>query len=199
MRNKLIYDNRFFRTLFHWIGRAILRFGGWTIAGNFPTEKKYVAIAAPHTSNWDFPFFMGVVGAKNMRPLYLGKDTLFKGPLGWLFYYLGGIPVDRSSPNAADIVDQVVAVFNEREHLVLGIAPEGTRSGVAKWKTGFYRIAQAANVPILLAFIDSSRKEIGFGPMFQPTGDMEKDMKAIQAFYADKVGVNPQNQQVLVE
>jgi len=191
--DKLIYDNRFFRSLLKGMSWTILKVGGWTLVGQLPPDKKFVAIAAPHTSNWDFPLFMGVVGVLNMRVSFLGKHTLFKGPLGWLFYYLGGIPVDRFSLSASDIVDQVISIFNQKDRLILGVAPEGTRSGVKKWKTGFYRIAVGANVPIAFAFVDSSKKEIGFGPLFHPTGNMEADFLEIQKFYQMKVGINPQN------
>ena len=166
-----------------------LRIGRWRVIGEVPRHDKYVAIAAPHTSNWDFPLFMALVGYKKMRIRFLGKHTLFKGFLGRLFYWLGGIPVNRSSPLANNIIDQAIQVFQEADELVLGIAPEGTRSSVTKWKSGFYRIAVAVEVPIALAYIDVQKKEIGFGPMFTPTGDQEKDFATIKAFYKDKVGI----------
>ncbi|NVJ98303.1 MAG: lysophospholipid acyltransferase family protein [Alphaproteobacteria bacterium] len=153
-----------------------------------------VVIAAPHTSNWDFPVFMAAVGYLRLNVSFLGKHSLFSGPIGWLFYWLGGIPVDRDANTAKDIVGQAVAAFDERDELVLGIAPEGTRSKVTKWKTGFYRIALGAGVPILTAYVDSRTKEIGFGEPFEPTGDMEADIAALQAFYTDKQGINPTNQ-----
>lgn len=185
----LIYDSSFFRTLMYFLGLLILRIGGWRVVGELPRDKKYVAIAAPHTSNWDFPLFMALVGYKKMRIRFLGKHTLFKGFFGRLFYWLGGIPVNRSSPLVSDVIDQAIQVFKETDELILGIAPEGTRSNVPKWKSGFYRIAVAVNVPIAQAYIDSRKKEIGFGPMFLPTGDQESDLAVIRQFYADKTGV----------
>lgn len=194
MARTVIYQNRFFSGLLHWTGKAFLRLAGWRVIGEFPKDDKLVAIAAPHTSNWDFPVFMAAVGYMRLNISFLGKHTLFNGPLGWLFYWLGGIPVDRHRKSAGDIVDQAVGAFESRERLILGIAPEGTRSKVTKWKTGFYRIAVAANVPILPAYLNAETKEIGFGEPFYPTGDMDADLAVLQAFYADKPGINPANQ-----
>ncbi len=179
----------------YFLSLLILRIGGWRVVGELPQNKKYVAIAAPHTSNWDFPLFMALVGYKKMRIRFLGKHTLFKGFFGRLFYWLGGIPVNRSSPLAGDVIEQAIHVFKEADELILGIAPEGTRSNVSKWKSGFYRIAVAADVPIAQAYIDTRRKEIGFGPMFIPTGDLEKDLAAIRQFYSDKIGIRPARNQ----
>ena len=161
--------------------------------GRPPDIAKFVAIAAPHTSNWDFPIFMAAVGYLKVNISFLGKHSLFEGVFGWMFYWLGGIPVKRDANAASAVVDQVVNVFNKNENLILGIAPEGTRSRVEKWKTGFYRIATGAGVPIVPAYVDSTDKTIGFGPVFFPTGDFESDLPVLQAFYSDKKGVCPDN------
>lgn len=174
-------------------GRTFLKFSGWKVINRPPDIPKYVAIAAPHTSNWDFPIFMATVGYLNLDISFLGKHSLFEGIFGWLFYWLGGIPVERETSTASTVVDQVVKTFAENEQLILGIAPEGTRSSVKKWKTGFYRIAHRAGVPIVPTYLDSATKTIGFGEVFTPTGDMEADLLFLQAFYADKKGVCPQN------
>lgn len=187
----LIYDSIIFRGCLRAFSWLFLRLGGWTVTGAMPDLKKFVGIAAPHTSNWDFPIFLSVAGHFNIRVRFLGKHTLFKGPFGWLFYYLGGIPVNRESKDAGAVVEDVIEHFNSSEKFLLGMSPEGTRSSTNKWKTGFYRIAVGAGVPILLAYVDSSKKEVGFGPMFYPTGDMEADMPKIMAFYDDKEGINP--------
>ncbi|MFC3050836.1 lysophospholipid acyltransferase family protein [Kordiimonas pumila] len=189
MASKLIYDNAFFRSLMAVSGKLFLKLLGWKVVGTVPDQKKFVAIAAPHTSNWDFPLFMAVVGCFNLHIRFLGKHTLFQGASGKLFSYLGGIPVDRTSDEAGALVGQAVEAFNQSEHMILGIAPEGTRTAVSKWKTGFYRIAVQAEVPILLAFVDRRTKQIGLGPLFMPTGDKEADLAAIQAFYTGKTGV----------
>ena len=136
---------------------------------------------------------MAAVGYLKINISFLGKHTLFEGLFGWFFYWLGGIPVKRDAGAASAIVDQVVNAFNESENLILGIAPEGTRSQVKKWKTGFYRIALGAGVPIVPSYVDSSNKTIGFGSIFQPTGDIDADLQVLQGFYADKRGVNPGN------
>ncbi|WP_417449694.1 lysophospholipid acyltransferase family protein [Kordiimonas sp.] len=192
--SKLIYRNRLFVFLLDRIGRLVLRFGRWRVVGQVPKYPKFVAVAAPHTSNWDFPIFMAVVGVLRLQVRFLGKHSLFQGPLGRLFYWLGGIPVDRESSGVAGVVAQAEEVFAASPKLILGVAPEGTRSRVVKWKTGFYRIAVAANVPIVLVFLDSKTREVGIGPTFWPTGDMSGDLLKIQAFYADKAGINPRNQ-----
>ncbi|WP_417463903.1 lysophospholipid acyltransferase family protein [Kordiimonas sp.] len=194
MASRLIYQNRFFTGLLYQIGRVVLRLGGWKVVGEVPNIPKFVAIAAPHTSNWDFPIFMSVVGVLRLRVRFLGKHTLFKGPLGWLFYWLGGIPVEREGNDVADVVKRAAEAFALRDELILGLAPEGTRSKVSKWKSGFYRIAVAADVPIVLAFVDSKKREVGIGPVFMPTGDMAADMAKIQAFYSEKAGLKPRNQ-----
>ena len=174
--------------------KVFLRLRGWKVVGTVPKEPKYITLIAPHTSNWDFLTILSVVGTHHLQVSFIGKASLFKGVLGWLFYYLGGIPIDRNNPKRGDVVQQIVDVFASRDRLILGITPEGTRSKVDNWKTGFYRMALGAKVPLVLAFIDARAKETGFGPTFMPTGDIEADMAEIQAFYATKLGINPENQ-----
>lgn len=193
MTGNLIYDNRFWRPILKGVSWLFLKLWGWKVVGEVPQTKKLVIIGAPHTSNWDFPIFLSMVGYLGLRVNYLGKHTLFKGPFAWFFYYLGGIPVDRSSAEARDIVSQVVEEFSKREQIWLGISPEGTRKKVEKWKTGFYRIAQDAGMPIATAFLDKKTKQVGFGPIFQVSGDMEADLKAMRAFFAKKTGVRAEN------
>lgn len=184
-----IFDTPIIRTLFAWLSIICLRLSGWRLEGKFYDLPKYVMIAAPHTSNWDFPVTLGICFAARAKIYWMGKSTLFKGPLGPIMRWLGGVPVDRSKSN--NLVQQMVDVFNRSEQLVLTIPPEGTRSKVRQWKTGFYHIAVGAQVPIVLAFLDFRRKVGGFGPVFYPTGNVEQDMADIQAFYKDIVGKNP--------
>lgn len=186
---KLVYDFRFLRWILYGLAILILKFGRWKLVGQPPNLKKFVVVAAPHTSNWDFPVFMSLVGYWGLRVRFLGKDTLFTGPLGKLFYGLGGISVTRGSKQAAALVDAGIKEFGQADEMILGIAPEGTRSGGAVWKTGFYRIAVGAGVPIGLAYLDKESRELGFGGVFYPTGDQEKDIQAIKEFYADKKGI----------
>lgn len=121
---------------------------------------------------------------------WMGKDTIFRKPFKRFFKWLGGIPIDRSK--SYNIVAQSIQQFNENENLILTIAPSGTRKRVQKWKTGFYHIANGANVPILLGFLDYRRKVGGFGPMLYPTGDLEADMKTIKKFYDGVTGKYPE-------
>lgn len=165
---------------------GILRLIGWKLVGGLPPNSKYVLIGAPHTSNWDFPLMLLAVLKVGMDVHWLGKKNLFAFPFGGFMRWLGGIAVDRSKSN--NMVDQMVALFGRREELILLIPPEGTRSQVERWKSGFYYVAQGAGVPILLGFVDTSRKQLGFGPLFYPTGDYAADLVAIQEFYRDKRG-----------
>ena len=194
MARNLIYQSVFIH-LFYWIAVIFLKVTGYKFVGTLPTEKKLMAIAAPHTSNWDFPIFISMVFALKLEPRFLGKDTLFKGLLGPMMYWFGGIPVERSGPRAQDAMETALELFRTHDEILVGIAPEGTRSKVSKWKTGFYRIAVESDVPIVFAYLDAEKKVVGIhDKLFYPTGDMETDLAKIQAFYADKVGVKPQNQ-----
>jgi 1-acyl-sn-glycerol-3-phosphate acyltransferase len=160
--------------LLAWIAVGLLRLTGWRVVGGLPPNDRYVLIGAPHTSNWDFPLMLLAVLKVGMDVHWLGKKSLFPFPFAGFMRWLGGIPVDRSKSNR--LVDQLVP-------------PEGTRSQVERWKSGFYYVAQGAGVPILLGFIDFSRKELGFGPLFHPTGDYAADLASIQDFYRDKRGI----------
>ncbi len=169
----------------------ILKLSGWKVVGKAVPQPRYVLIAAPHTSNWDFPLMLLAVLALRLNLFWMGKDSLFFFPVAGLMKWLGGIPIDRSQSN--NMVQQTVEQFRQQEQLVILIPPEGTRSKVERWKTGFYRIANLAEVPILLGFIDTSRKELGLADFFIPGGDLEEDMQKIRAFYAHKRGIRPEN------
>jgi 1-acyl-sn-glycerol-3-phosphate acyltransferase len=171
---------------------SMLRLGGWKMPLNLPPASKYVLIGAPHTSNWDFIYFLLLKFAADLELSWIGKASLFRWPAGLLMKRLGGIPVDRSSNN--DFVTQIVASFNRLECLIVTIAPEGTRSKAAYWRTGFYYIALGAGVPISLGFIDYRTKEIGIGPYFYPSGNIQADFHQIKEFYASKKGKHPERQ-----
>jgi 1-acyl-sn-glycerol-3-phosphate acyltransferase len=173
-----------------WLARRILALFGWRLVGALPATPKYVIIAAPHTSNWDFIVAILAAAAFGLRINFMMKDELFRPAWGWFFRALGGIPINRRSNN--NVVQQMVQRFAERERLALVIPPEGTRSKVTKWKTGFYYIALGAGVPILLGFADFARKQVGFGPLITPTGDIEADLAGIRAFYSGIVGKRPE-------
>lgn len=143
--------------------------------------KKFVAILAPHTSNWDLLFIMGVIFALGLKFNWFGKKEVFRWPLGGLFKRLGGIPIERSTHK--NMVQQTAELIRSREQVIVGIAPEGTRSNTKYWKTGFYHIAHQAAVPIVFAYLDYDRKVGGLGPMMETMGDIEKDLKVIRSFY----------------
>lgn len=153
---------------------------------------KLVVIGAPHTSNWDFVFFLAVTYFFDMHARFIGKHTLFRWPMGVLMRRWGGIPVRRDAPEG--LVAQTVAAIDEADEAALVIAPEGTRSWTPYWKSGFYRIARAAGIPIALAYLDYPNKRAGIGPLLHPTGDVAADMDRIRAFYADKTGRKPDQQ-----
>lgn len=164
-----------------WIGSTVLRLAGWRLDVVVPDVPKLLIIVAPHTSNWDFVFGMATLLRLQLKVNWFGKHTIFFGPLGWLWRKLGGKPIDRSG--AGGVVAQSAATFRDSPELLIGLAPEGTRSRVGKWKRGFYHIAQAAEVPVLVAYIDYQRKCIGTGPLIHCTGDWDSDMREVFAFY----------------
>ena len=161
----------------------------WTTVNKLPKEKKYLIIGAPHTSNWDFLYFILLVWTTSIKIHWIAKHTLFKGPLGKIFRWMGGIPINRQIHSNS--IQQMAEEFNKRENFVVTIAPEGTRSKAEYWKTGFYHIASQANVPIVLGFIDYSRKTVGFADTLYPSGNIEEDMKTIKNFYKNKIGKHP--------
>lgn len=165
---------------------------GWKVVGAFPSDlKKYIVAVAPHTSNWDF--VIGVMARSIVhlqKARFLGKSQLFRPPYGWFFRWLGGYPVDRSSHH--DVVQQVAEIFNRHNEFVLAIAPEGTRKKVQKLKTGFYYIALQAKVPIIPCGFDFEKKQILIGEPFNPTGDIDKDLNVLLAFYSKIRGRNPE-------
>jgi 1-acyl-sn-glycerol-3-phosphate acyltransferase len=173
--------------------RLIFKLIGWKTEGSFPTDiKKFIVAVAPHTSNWDFVIGVLARSVLNLQKAnFLGKDSLFKPPFGWLFRAMGGYPVNRSKKN--DMVEQVVAIFNKHDEFYLGLAPEGTRKKVEKLRTGFYYIAKKANVPIIPVGFDFSKKTVVVGKPFYPTDNFERDMEKLLDFYRRIKGKNPQN------
>ena len=168
------------------VGLTFLKLFGWKQRGEKPPIDKYVMLCVPHTSNWDFPVFLAAIWSFRESLNWLGKNTLFEGPLGWFYKAVGGVPVDRSAPGG--LVEQLASQFEDREYLHLGIPPSGTRSFRDHWKSGFYRIAMRANVPVVCAFLDFKTKTCGFGPVITLTGDEKADMDRIRAFYAGMEG-----------
>ncbi len=179
-------------TSFLWqkAAKYALRLLGWNLVAELPPVQKYLLIGAHHTSSWDFPLILLMMAALGLRLHWVGKDSLFRGPQGYLMRWIGGIPVERGARK--NFVGQIVDMYQERKKMVLTISPEGTRKSVDHWKTGFYHIAVGAQVPVAMGFLDYSRKTCGVGGYFYPTGDTEADLNILRKFYADKVGRFPQ-------
>lgn len=169
------------------LAAGLLRLGGWRVVGDIPTIPKAVIIAAPHTSNWDFIVLVLAKLALGVKVCFIGKHTLFKGPLGWWLRSMGGMPVDRSRPGA--LVDEVVATFAREEAMHFALAPEGTRKWTPGWKTGFWRIATGAGVPIVPVMMDAGRYEVRIGAAIVPTGNITRDFAALQEAYAGVTGI----------
>jgi len=171
-----------------WLGRSILRLGGWHIRGPVPDLAKAVVIAAPHSSNWDGLWGLAAKMALGLEARILGKDKLFWWPLSVVLRRLGVVPLDRSSPQGT--VGQAVAMIRDSEQVWYALAPEGTRKQVTEWKGGFLKIARMADVPIIPAYFHYPEKVIGFGPVFHTSGDDATDMAAIRQWYRQWMGRN---------
>lgn len=168
------------------LSQFVLWITGWKIVGEAPKEKKFIMIAAPHTSNWDLLYARAAFYILRIRLKYTIKKELFFFPLGILLKGIGGIPIDRKSKGK--MVDKMVALYDEYDSLTIMITPEGTRSYSPRWKKGFYYIANEAKIPISLGFLDYKKKHAGIGPLIYPTGNYEEDLEKILTFYR---GVTP--------
>ena len=180
--------------IYHYIAKSLMRLAGWRIEGELPNLPKFVLIGAPHTSNWDFVLFLGVIFSLRANVRFMGKAELFRFPIGWFFRYCGGVPVDRKK--STGLVEQMVKVCNESEKFILTIAPEGTRHHVVEWKRGFYHIAKSAGIPIVMAVVDGRHKTVRIGQVFHPTENIEADMKSIQGFFTGVVGIHPRRKYI---
>lgn len=177
--------NRFTR----WLGRQGLRTMGWRMTGELPNVRQLVIAGGPHTSNWDFVVAMFAIMALGVKVSWLGKHTIFRWPLTGLWYKLGGIPVNRSA--ATGMVEQAVDSFRQNASQIVALMPEGTRSKVDQWKTGFLRIARGAQVPVLLVGMDYPSKSIHFADMFTPSEDMLADLERVKSFIQSFRGKRP--------
>ncbi len=186
--NCLVLTLKFQRMLTRFIFKTLL---GWTLKGDFdPNIKKTVVVVAPHTSWHDFYILALARKLVSVDVNYVAKKELFDGPFGWYFKWMGGEAIDRSSKN--NKVQQIVNIFNSNKEFRLAIAPEGTRKKVKQWKTGFYRIAEQAKVPLTFVILDYKTKTVSIPEEFYVSGDYEKDIIAIRAFYKDAVGKVPE-------
>ncbi|MEM6734944.1 MAG: 1-acyl-sn-glycerol-3-phosphate acyltransferase [Bacteroidota bacterium] len=164
---------------------------GWKIQGEKPNLLKYVIIIAPHTSNWDFFVGWGARNVLGFKPNFLAKKSLFRIPIiGWFLKFIGGVPVDRSKKTK--LVDQVVQLFNSKDEFIMTITPEGTRSYSPTWKTGFYRIANQASVPIVKIGFDYVTKTVFVDKPYYTKGNMEKEIEEIKNYFRRFTGKNPE-------
>ena len=170
------------------LGAAWLRMTGWRLTGEFPNVPKAVVIVAPHSSNWDGMHGLAMKQVLGLDLAFAAKRQLFWWPLGPILRKLGAFPIDRGA--ATDLVQRMADEFAQRERFWFGVAPEGTRKTVARWKTGFWRIAKAANVPIIPAYFHYPEKRAGIGPLFELSDSMDADIVKLRAFYASWEGAN---------
>jgi 1-acyl-sn-glycerol-3-phosphate acyltransferase len=182
--HRTIFSTPVVNTVLRAFSLAFLRTTGWTIEGALPPDAaKCVLIAAPHTSNWDLPYTLMVAFTLRLNIYWMGKQSLFRPPFGAIMRWLGGIAVDRGrSTNLVTASAQAIQAADGPLQLV--VPPEGTRGRTRHWKTGFYFIALQARVPIVMAYMDYERKLSGLGPVFTPSGDVERDLAEIKRFYA---------------
>ncbi len=186
--HRTIFTTPVVNTLLRGLSVAFLKLTGWKVEGALPPEAtKAVLIAAPHTSNWDLPYTLMVAFALRLNIYWMGKDSIFKPPFRGIMMWLGGIAVNREQ--STNLVAASALAIEQADGMVqLIVPPEGTRSKATYWKTGFYYIALGAKVPIIMAYMDFAHKRTGLGPLFYPSGDIDKDMVAIKAFYAPFTG-----------
>ena len=179
-------------TIIRKLAQLILKMIGWRSHVIPPPTSSYIFIGAPHTTNWDFGILMLFATANKIPVHWMGKDSLFKGPMGFIITALGGIPVNRSAKT--NFVDQAAEMFAREDDLIIAMAPEGTRGKTSRWRTGFYYIALKAKVPVAMAYLDYKKKICGLGPSFFPTGDINADFEKIRDFYKDFTGKYPEKQ-----
>jgi len=175
----------------HWLGKTIIRLSGWKVTGGVPNSQSMVIIAAPHTSNWDLVYLLGAAYSFRLSINWLGKSNLFVPVFGAFMSFLGGIPVDRSK--RGKMVTQLAERIHASNGLSLVVPPAGTRAYTDYWKSGFYRIALEAKIPIVCGYLDYPIKEAGLGLSFYLSGDMIEDMDRIRDFYRTKTGKFPKS------
>lgn len=193
-----IFTTPILSTIFHYEARFIMRLLGWRVDGTLPDLPKFVLIGAPHTSNWDFILFLGLVFHLRADVRFMGKAEIFRWPIGWFFRYCGGYPVDRKK--STGLVEQMVKAIRDSDSFILTITPEGTRSYVTEWKRGFYHIAKGAGIPIVMAQVDGKHKTVRIlEDVFHPTDDIEADMQAIKGAFDGMSGIKPRRKYITLE
>ncbi len=162
---------------------------GWQLTGQSPGVEKCILLGAPHTSNWDFLFFLGVADHFGIRPRFMGKDSLFRWPMAGFMREMGGVAVVRSS--SQNYVEQMIAAFHNEDNFSLVVAPEGTRKMVTEWRSGFYHIAIGAGVPVVCGWVDLPRKIGGLSQPIAMSGDFKADLGKIADFYRSVLPNHP--------
>ena len=186
-----VFTTPFLTPFLRRIARAGLHLAGWRTNLSEAPPPPCVFIGAPHTSNWDFPLMLAAVLALEHDARWLGKDSLFRPPFGGLMRWLGGIPVDRSSPH--NLVGSMATFFKQNPGLILCVPPEGTRKKVGRWRTGFYYIALEAGIPIVMTVLDAEERQIRILGHHTPAGDAEREIREIQGRYRGFRGLIPEN------
>ena len=174
------------------LAKSLMKLAGWRTHVVPPHTSSFVLIGAPHTSNWDFLLVLALIYIESIPIRIMGKDTLFRWPLGIFMRAIGAIPVNRRERTS--MVDMIAARFEQEQNLIIGIAPEGTRSSAKHWRSGFYYIALKAKVPIVMAYLDYGNKVVGIGPNIKPTGNIDADFEKIRDFYSGIKGKFPRKQ-----
>ena len=192
-----IFNTPILSTVLRFFANLFLRLFGWRVEGQLPDLPKFILIGAPHTSNWDFVLFLGVIFHLKANVKFMGKAELFHNPFGWFFYWCGGVPVDRKKSQG--LVEQMVEASKKSDKFILTIAPEGTRHYVSEWKMGFYHIAKNAGIPVVIAIVNGKAKTVRIGQVFHPTENMDADIKTIKNFFEGIVGVNPRKKYITLE
>ena len=169
-----------------WLSTGYLTLAGWKMRGDWPALDKAVLVAAPHTSNWDGLNMLAAAGYYRVRLRWMGKKSLTEGPFGGLIKALGCVPIDRDGHH--DVVKTISDAFAAERRMVLAIPPEGTRSAVKEWKSGFYHIAVAAGVPLVLSVLDYGTKTVTLAAVIYPGGDYDADLNVIRGYYAHARG-----------
>mgnify|MGYP001265536789 FL=1 len=194
MNNPLIQIPEKFRAshpiLLQKIGQFFLTITGWKFKGDIPRSDRIILVAGPHTSNWDFLLALAFIFGLNLNVFWIGKHTLFKNGFSKIMRKLGGIPVDRASPEL--LMNEVSHIVKKQQGVIIAISPEGTRKKVERLKSGFLRIAKTTNSQILLAGIDFESKLIHLGKLFQPSGNTESDLLNVHNYFRQFKGKRPE-------
>ena len=194
MNNPLIQIPEQFRAshpiLLQKIGKFFLTITGWKFKGDIPRSDRIILVAGPHTSNWDFLLALAFIFGLNLNVFWIGKHTLFKNGFSKIMRKLGGIPVDRASPEL--LMNEVSHIVKRQQGVIIAISPEGTRKKVERLKSGFLRIAKTTNSQILLAGIDFESKLIHLGKLFEPSGNTESDLLNVHNYFRQFKGKRPE-------